>query len=477
MSALVLFGCARQEDPVVTSKTLLDHIQARGFLRVVTRYAPTTLYEGPDRRMGFEYELAVAFARSLGVVPRFVFRDGQEDILAALRDGEGDIAAAGLIRTPDMEKEFLLGPDYQEVDQQVVCRRGGQRPTDLPKLAKVKLSVPRGSIHEARLRELQEGVPDLSWISDPERSSERIFEQVVKGDVDCTIADSNVVDINRRYHPELVVKFPVHETQSLAWVLPSQAVELQQAVSAWFRAMGRTGRLGELEDRYFGSLSRQYDYVDNRAFIRRIDERLPDFIARFKDAGRRYGIPWPLLAAQAYQESHWDPQAISPTGVRGIMMLTQETAATLGVKNRRNPYESIRAGAWYLAEMRRRLPPEIKDPDRTWIALAAYNVGLGHLMDVREIVKSMGKDPNSWKSVREVLPLLANKDYYSNTKHGYAQGMEPVHYVRKIRYYYDVLVQREAMLNRRSTLLAQTHQPDDGATRMAQLDVPDLKNP
>ncbi|MEO5369858.1 MAG: membrane-bound lytic murein transglycosylase MltF [Magnetococcus sp. DMHC-1] len=473
LAAAVMFGCTKQEEPVVGPKSLLERIKTRGVLRVITRYAPTTLYEGPDRRMGFEYELAEAFAHSLGVIPRYIILDSQKEILDALRNQEGDIAAAGLIRSQELEKEFFFGPDYQEVDQQVVCKRGGLRPTNLLKLAKVRISVPHGSSHEARLKELQAIVPNLTWISDPDRSSEQIFQQVWNGTIDCTIADSNIVAINRRYYPELVVKFPINATQNLAWILPHGSADLQEKVSEWFREMGDGGRLAEIEDRYFSSIKHQYDFVDNRAFIRRIDEKLPAFIAKFKDAGQRYGIPWPLLAALAYQESHWDPKAISPTGVKGIMMLTQNTATTLGVKNRKNSRESILAGAWYLADLRRRLPPEIKDPDRMWIALAAYNTGLGHLLDARTLTKSMGKDPNSWKAIREVYPLLANKKYYTNTKHGYARGMEPVRYVRKIRYYYDVLVQREAMLTRQSSSkMAALQKRSEETARIANLENP-----
>ncbi|MBF0152445.1 MAG: membrane-bound lytic murein transglycosylase MltF [Magnetococcales bacterium] len=471
LAVLVLVGCVRHEEPVAGLESSLAEIKNRGVLRVITRYAPTTLYEGPDRRLGFEYELADAFARSLGVTPRFIILDGQKEILAALRNQEGDVAAAGLIHSQEMEKEFLSGPVYQEVDQQVVCRRGGRRPTNLLKLAKVKVAVPRGSSYEARLQELSSLVPEISWLSDPERSSEQIFEQVANGAVDCTVADSNVVAVNRRYYPELVVKFPINATQTLAWMLPRASTELQQEVTTWFAEMGKSGRLAALEERYFGYFkNHQYDYVDNRDFIRRIDDRLPEYLARFKDAGKRYGVPWSLLAAVAYQESNWDPEAISPTGVKGIMMLTQETAATLGVKNRKNPRESILAGAWYLAELRRRLPPEIKDPDRTWIALAAYNAGPGHVLDARDLVQSMGKDPNSWYTIREALPLLANKDYYTRTKHGYAPGMQPVRYVRKVRYYYDVLVQREAMLTQQASKLALAQEHTEETTRIARLE-------
>jgi membrane-bound lytic murein transglycosylase F len=147
-----------------------------------------------------------------------------------------------------------------------------------------------------------------------------------------------------------------------------------------------------------------------------------------------------LLAAIGYQESHWDPAAISPTGVRGLMMLTRNTASVLGVEDRIDPAQSIPGGAKYLEQLKARLPSSIKEPDRTWFALASYNVGYGHVQDARAITEQMGKEPDLWAHVKDNLPLLAQHSWYSNTRHGYARGWEPVMYVENIRNYYDILV-------------------------------------
>ncbi|HET9679599.1 MAG TPA: transglycosylase SLT domain-containing protein, partial [Gammaproteobacteria bacterium] len=160
----------------------------------------------------------------------------------------------------------------------------------------------------------------------------------------------------------------------------------------------------------------------------------------FKKAAKQFNVDWRLLAAIGYQESHWDPTAVSPTGVRGLMMLTKVTAHSLGIYNRTDPKKSIFGGAEYIAYMHSRIPEDIPEPDRTWMALAAYNVGISHLEDARVITEIRGGDPDRWVDVRENLPLLSQKKWYSRTSHGYARGMEPVIYVENIRSYYDILV-------------------------------------
>ncbi len=427
----------RMESPLV------EEIRERGRLVVLTRNAPTTFYEDRDQRsLGFEHDLAVAFAQHLGVEPDFKIYNNNSDILDAIRRGEGDLAAAGLVRHPRMRDEFRFGPVYQEVDQQVVCRRGGRRPNNFLQLARTDLLITDTGGIAARLEELRSIVPGLTWKVEPDLSTEQILEMVWQGEVDCTVGDSNIVAINRRFYPELVVKFPIGSAQPLSWVLPKQAMLLQRELTVWFQKIKESGRLESLFDRYYGhvvSHHEEYDYVDNRRFLLRIHKRLPKYKAWFKEAGERNRIPWKLLAAQAYQESHWEPDAKSSTGVRGIMMLTQITAKALGVKDRLDPKESIFAGSWYLADLRRRLPEEITEPDRTWIALAAYNIGMGHVIDARQLAREQGKDPSLWREFRTVLPLLSQARYYKKLKRGYARGLEPVRYVQRIRRYLDLL--------------------------------------
>src|SRR5690606_726272 len=175
------------------------------------------------------------------------------------------------------------------------------------------------------------------------------------------------------------------------------------------------------------------------------------------------GLDWHLLAALAYQESHWNPTAKSYTGVRGFMMLTQDTANDLGINNRLNPEQSIIGGARYFKSLHSRLPDRIGEPDRTWLALAAYNVGLGHLEDARILAQHHGANPDKWVDVQEYLPLLAKRKYYKFTKHGYARGWEPVEYVQNIRNFQTIIAWHELEKGRLQQLAMNEEKPEEFA--------------
>ncbi|RAP57714.1 membrane-bound lytic murein transglycosylase MltF [Oleiagrimonas sp. MCCC 1A03011] len=425
----------------------LSDIRERGTLIVLTRNAPTTYYIGRnDRPQGTEYELVKDFAHSLGVKPKFVFKNSIAELLKALDDGEGDMIAAGLTRTPLRHRRFEFGPDYQQVTQQVVCRRDGAQPDSVAELADVDLEVVADSSYVDRLRALRKKHPGLHWRVNATEGTEQLLRKVWAGKLACTVADSDIVAINRRYFPNLTVAFDLSPPQSLAWVLPRGSDALRKAMDGWMTKYRDSGRLQHLMKHYYG-LAAVFDYVDTRTYVRRIESVYPEFAGLFLQAADVYDLPPMILAAQSYQESHWRPDAISSSGVRGMMMLTRNTASALGVKNRLDPAASIRGGARYLARMRRRLGPNIRKQDRIWFALAAYNVGLGHVRDARRLTKRLGHDPDRWADVSKVFPLLSESRYYRSLPHGYARGLEPVRYVHRIRNYADILRYRLNMVD------------------------------
>jgi len=409
-------------------------------LIVLTRNAPTTWYEGRDAYEGPEYDLINSFATYKKLRVRYVAKDSINDLLTSIKKGEGDIVAAGLSRTNlRLAKGFNFGPAYQHVQQQVVCRRNnGEIPREPDDLIGMRLMVASQSSYEEELRKLKDDLPELEWVSHAEYDTEQLLQMVWQREIDCTIADSNIVSINRRYYPELIVAFTFEESQPLAWILSDDVRYLQNDIKKWLSLIKSNGELSIIMDRYFGHVT-VFDYVDMRKFKRRIVKRLPKFKKHFKKAALETGISWELLAAQAYQESHWNPRAKSPTGVRGMMMLTLNTAKSVGVTNRLDPVQSIKGGAKYIQRMLKRIPSTVNEQDRLWFALAAYNVGYGHVKDARELARSLGKNPDLWVDLKTVLPLLSQKKYYKNLKYGYARGTEPVRYVQRIRNYRQVL--------------------------------------
>jgi membrane-bound lytic murein transglycosylase F len=420
--------------------TVLRNILKRGEIVVVTRNAPTTYFEGANEEYaGLEYDLANAFADYLGVKPRFVVEDSVINILHSLDFGKADVAAAGLTVTDLRSEKYLFGPSYQQVKQEVVCRRNHNGVPHNPEdLEDKQLVVQAGTSYIEQLQKLKRQYPAISWQVDTESDTELLLRKVWKRQIECTVSDSNIFAIVRRYYPELYPAFNLSEDDSLAWALPEDAVRLQSALDDWMDEFRESGKLSDLLERYYGHLD-EFDYVDTRRFRNKIHSTLPKYRRWFQQAARKQGLDWILLSAVSYQESHWNPRARSPTGVRGMMMLTLTTASQLGVDSRLDAKSNIHAGAKYLAQLRDRLPESIKEPERTWMALAAYNLGYGHLDDARKLAERLGKDPNRWVDVESVLPLLSQRKYYKTLKHGYARGYEAVQYVSRVREYRDIL--------------------------------------
>lgn len=432
--ALTLLGCEQ--------KPLLERIQTHGELLVATRNTPSCYYEGPEGPAGLEYDLVSLFAEELGVKARFVFPDSFADILPAVRSGKVHMAAAGLTITPERRaNNTAFSKPYQEITAQLVYRRGTRRPKNLGDLGDGNLEVVAGSSHEERLHQLQQTTfPQLHWNASSEYDSEELIYLVNEQVIDYTVADSNEVALNRRFYPRIKPAFNISDPEPLAWAFAKHTDHsLLDAANTFMLRIMRDGTLAGLIERYHG-YTEQLNFVDKRDFWRHVARRLPKYEDLFRQAAEKYGYDWRLLAAIGYQESHWNPKAKSPTGVRGIMMLTRNTAKRLGVDNRLDPEQSIFGGAAYLRMLEQTLPERIPEPDRSWLALAGYNVGFGHLEDARILTERQGGDPDRWVDIKQRLPLLSKKRFYKTLKHGYARGREPVTYVDNIRNFYDLLV-------------------------------------
>lgn len=433
MVLVLLAACGWQ------STSLLQQVQEEGELVVLTRNSPTTYYEGADGPTGLEYDLASLFAERLGVRLRMVVPRNFNEIIPLVASGRFHFAAAGLTVTEGRQELVRFGPSYQEITAQLVYRSGNGRPMDLSQL-NGRLEVVAGSSHVELLEELRKEHPRLSWHEVGRVESEQLLSRVWDRIIDYTVADSNEVGINQRFYPELRVAMDLGEPQPLAWAFPpGEDDSLYKEAIRFFLEIRNSGKLRQLLDRHYGHVE-QLDYVGTRRYMRHIEERLPEYRPLFEAAGEATEQDWRLLAAMGYQESHWDADARSPTGVRGIMMLTLNTMRQLGLDNRLDPEQSIMGGARYIRQIKDRLPERIAEPDRTWLALAAYNVGMGHLEDARVLTERNGGNPDKWVSVKRFLPLLSEKKWYDQTRYGYARGREPVQYVENIRSYYDILV-------------------------------------
>jgi membrane-bound lytic murein transglycosylase F len=420
--------------------SLLDEVISLGELRVITRNSPTTYYTGANGPEGPDYDLMKGFATFLGVDLKIKSAEKFSQLVPTIESGRAHVAAAGLAVTSEMSARVDFGPAYGESKQYVIYRLGSRRPTSIDDLQGKKFEIAAGASHVETLKKIQETHPQFVWTENPHADPADLLFRVAAQEIDYTVADAKLFQVYRNYFPELRVGFEIESRDSLAWAFPQRHDRsLIEKAERYLKFVRDNGDLDRITDRYFRQTQR-FDYVGTRRFIRDYTDKLPRYRKLFETTAEAKLVDWRLLAAIGYQESHWDPMAVSPTGVRGIMMLTKNTSAALGVEDRVDPAQSIEGGAEYFLRIRERLPAEISEPDRTWFALAAYNVGYGHLQDAQQITLQKGKDPYAWVHVKESLPLLTQKQWYSKTRHGYARGWEPVMYVENIRNYYDILI-------------------------------------
>jgi membrane-bound lytic murein transglycosylase F len=440
MKLLLVFLCLLIAGCDLTPETRLERVQNTGVLQVLTRNGGTTYYEGPFGPAGIEYELVAGFARYLGVKLELKVPDTLAQVLADIASGKADLAAAGLTVTEGRRRVLNFSDSYQQIIPQLVYRAGTDSPADLDGLHG-SFEVMADSSHAERLRALRQDYPGLTFEENGALESAELLNLVWEQVIDYTVADSNEVAISRRFYPELRIAFGISDPEPLAWAFPpGDDRSLVEKANKYLQNLRDSGRLDQLLEKYYAYVA-EFDYVGTRRYMQHIEQRLPLYQAWFEEAGKSTGTDWRLLAAIGYQESHWNPKAISPTGVRGLMMLTRDTMRHLGIEeSRHDPKASIEGGARYIQRVKKRLPKRIKDPARTWMALAAYNIGYGHLEDARILAERDGADPDRWMEVKKYLPLLSQKKWYKDTRHGYARGHEPVRYVENIRTYYDILV-------------------------------------
>ena len=436
LTLLLLSGCKWQQD----TRSDLERIREEGVLRIGTLNNQLSYYIGSDGPTGLDYELAQHFAAKLGVKLEMQPMFTLSGLFPALKRGDVDILAAGLTMTPDRLAAFRAAPAYYYASQIVVYKKGQWRPRSSEDLAENKgsLKVVKGSSHENSLLSLQQTYPELQWQTIEETDSDELMRMVAKGELDYTVADSVDVALTQRIHPDIAIALELTEDEPIAWYVNQAADDsLYALMIEFFGEMQQSGELAKLEEKYFGHVDK-FDYVDTRAFIRAVEKKLPRWEALFKKYAEEFD--WRLIAALSYQESHWNPRAVSPTGVRGMMMLTLPTAKSVGVNNRLDPEQSIRGGTQYLRKMINRIPDSIESHEKVWFALASYNVGFGHLMDARRLTKQQGGNPDTWSDVKQRLPLLRQRKYYKQTRYGYARGDEALNYVENIRRYYQSII-------------------------------------
>ena len=420
--------------------TDLETVQARGYLNMVTRYGPSTYYVDAQGENGLEYLMAKAFADELGVELRVTVSESLGGLISRVNTTRADFAAANLNITKNRAAVVAFSKPYGEITASLLYRSGNRKPKSFDDVASDNFLIIADSIHSQMMSEAKLDFPHLSWREEANIEAQELMNKLNEGEIDYTVVDTHNYYMNRSIFPKVRAAFKIAEPLPMAWAFDKNSDgTLIKAANSFIDRWIESDTYNAIREAIYDRNER-FSVATSQRFTRLVEQRLPEFQPMFEAAGEKYGIDWRMIAAIAYQESHWNPNAVSPTGVRGLMMLTRSTAEEMGVDDRLDPAQSLDGGVRYLLKSRDKLPDRIEEPDRTFFTLAAYNIGFGHLEDARILTERAGKNPDHWHDVKEHLPLLAKKQYYSTVKRGYARGWEPVTYVENIRHYFDILV-------------------------------------
>ena len=440
LALMLVIGCLCLTLSTSRTASTLESVLDKGVLRVISMVGPTIYFHDARGDNGFEYLLAQQFARQLNVQLDLTVMDDLAAILNAAGGPKGHFATASLTATKERQQFLRFTEPYATTHETLIYRLGQPRPKDLHDVIGGRLIVLPGSSHIERLKVLQrDEFPDLQWEAIGASDMLELMQMIHDGEADYAVVDSSALAVNRGLYPRARRAFDLSQDAPIAWAFPAHGDDsLLKAANRFLVSYAASGDLQRLHDRFFGHTD-NFSVGGSQLFRHRIESRLSNYETLFKTTAEQYQVDWQLLAAIAYQESHWNPLAKSPTGVRGLMMLTLNTAKEVGVSNRLDAEQSLRGGTEYLLRVKKRIPKDIVEPDRTWLALAAYNIGYGHLEDARVLTERHGDNPDRWQDIRKYLPLLQQKKYYSTLRHGFARGREPVQYVQNIRHFHSIL--------------------------------------
>ncbi len=430
---LLLSACKMQEQAALSSVT--DH---RKTLTVVTTPSDTSYFDNKGEADGFEYQLIHKFAQQQGYLLKLILTEDEQGIYQALDHGLADIAMIGHPLSRSKQEKYQRSPALMDITTQLIYRHGSGKPQTYNDLINKHIVVADNIQFREKYHYLKQQYPALDWTF-VEKDNDHLLDQLNRGKIDYTLINSQEYLQKQSLYTHTRVAFDLYYPEPISWVW-SQTVseEKRDSVNRFLSEAKDNGTIKQLKERFYGH-SDDINPRGSMAFFKRVKYRLPRYQKQIRDIAQQYDIDWRLLAAIAYQESHWNPQAKSPTGVRGMMMLTQGTASDMGIEDRLDLTQSLRGGAKYLKSMLRRVPKEVPYPDRTWFALAAYNVGLGHVKDAQKITDFHGGNPLRWADVKQHLPLLEKREWHRFTTYGFARGSEPVSYVQNIRHFNDLL--------------------------------------
>ena len=421
----------------------LPEMQRRGVLRVVTRNNAATFFLWRGEQVGFEYELLREFAKRQNLHVEVVIAPQHASLFEMLKGGHGDIAAASLpVEALPRSPGVVMTRPFNYVNDYLVARHDDYSILGIEDLAGRAVTVRRSSAHWHTLERFREAGLKLDIAPAPEDAeTEALIAAVGEGRLDLTVAPSHVLDLELGYRTDVRKAFTLRGPVALGWGVRRENPQLLAALNEFLDKEYRGLFFNVVYQKYFENPIRMRLHREDRVDHERADGLSP-YDVLVKREAEAHGFDWPLIVAQMYQESRFNPRAKSPAGAIGLMQLLPRTAREFGVRKLRDPEQSIHAGVAYLAWLHSRFESELTVKDRIWFALAAYNAGFGHVRDARQLARQRGLDPNRWfGNVEEAMRLLSKRVYYRNAPHGFVRGREVVKYVREIRERYRSYLQ------------------------------------
>ena len=419
------------------SSPYLEQILTAREITLITRNTAQSYYLYRDQAMGFEYDLANEFADYIGVRLTVRLADNWQGMFSRLEETPAGFIAAGMMLPASRLNHATFSDGYLPSRQLIIVHRENRKIRSPEDLAGQSVYIRKGSIYQESLEALKNRGIDVQIVLCEDTPAEELIRRVAEKSIGITIADSTLAILNRRYYPQIVLGDSISSEAYRRWAVVPGAEGLLLEINKFFETIQANGRFAEIYDRYYADVD-DFDFVDLRTYHRRLKSHLPKLKPIIQKAADEHGFDWRLIAAQIYQESHFNPGAMSHAGAFGLMQLTKATAAYLNVENLTDPEENIRAGVRHLKYLHEYFD-EAEPMDRIYLSLAAYNIGQGHLLDARRLAVEQGLDPNKWSSISETLPLLCYPKYYRRAIYGYCRGTEPVEYVKQTMLYYDIL--------------------------------------
>ncbi|MBK6636409.1 MAG: membrane-bound lytic murein transglycosylase MltF [Rhodocyclaceae bacterium] len=385
---------------------------------------------------GIAYDYLDGFARQLGVPMRFITVESFEELELLVREGRVHIGA--FINSTPAPKGVIFSKTLASMPLWVVQHADNVGPHAISDLPGRTVHVAYGSPAAAALQAMRaEQQPVIMEVRDTNQQD--LLRLVANRQVDYAAVDELNMRVAANFQPDLQPVVRLFGKREFAFAFPEDIDPvLYEAMEKYIDEASANGTTQRLYDTYYGHIQRIGPALAD-AFLADVKTLLPRLRVHFQRAQERTGLDWRLVAALAYRESKWDATATSFTSVRGLMMLTEDTADLLNVSNRLDAGESIRGGADYLLYLMGQLPESVVLPDRLYMALAAYNLGMGHLKGARAIALSEGKNADVWVELKQVLPLLSKPEYYQRLKSGRARGGEAVILVENVRNLFGML--------------------------------------